>query len=47
MGPFRKWICVAASFAVVASTAAHAQNYPTRPVKIIVATGPGGSYDIV
>ena len=29
------------------SRTAWAQNYPTRPVKIIVPIGPAGSYDIV
>jgi tripartite-type tricarboxylate transporter receptor subunit TctC len=33
--------------ACAASAAAHAQAYPTRPVKIIVPIGPAGSYDIV
>jgi tripartite-type tricarboxylate transporter receptor subunit TctC len=48
MDLFRKVIAVAAALATVgALSAAWGQNYPTRPVKIIVPTGPGGSYDIV
>lgn len=27
--------------------AARAEDYPTRPIRIIVPTGPGGSYDVV
>jgi tripartite-type tricarboxylate transporter receptor subunit TctC len=30
-----------------AAVSARAQDYPNRPVKIIVPTGPGGSYDVV
>jgi tripartite-type tricarboxylate transporter receptor subunit TctC len=49
---FEKWIGYAGALAAIGAfsavpTAACAQNYPTRPVKIIVATGPGGSFDIV
>ena len=33
--------------AVSVSFAAHAQQYPTKPVTIVVPTGPGGSYDLV
>ena len=48
MNLFGKWIGYAGALAAVGAfsvvpTAACAQNYPTRPVKIIVATGPGGS----
>src|SRR2546421_12522299 len=35
-----------ASLLLVAGSAA-AQNYPDRPIKIIVPIGPAGSYDIV
>lgn len=52
MNLFEKWIGYAGALAAIGAfsavpTAACAQNYPTRPVKIIVATGPGGSFDIV
>jgi tripartite-type tricarboxylate transporter receptor subunit TctC len=33
--------------ALVACTCAHAQNYPTRPVKMIVGFPPGGGTDVV
>ena len=32
---------------LIVGTAARTQNYPDRPVKIIVPIGPGGSYDLV
>jgi tripartite-type tricarboxylate transporter receptor subunit TctC len=52
MNLFEKWIGYAGALAAVVAfsagpTTACAQNYPTRPVKIIVATGPGGSFDII
>ena len=31
----------------LSGSAAHAQNYPDRPVKIIVPVGPAGSYDLM
>ena len=39
------WIGAALAFSVAAAQAQTA--YPDRPVKIIVPTGPGGSYDLV
>lgn len=40
-------ICLVACFALCASTFAHAQDYPTRTIKIIVPTGAGGITDIL
>jgi tripartite-type tricarboxylate transporter receptor subunit TctC len=37
----------AAVFATVLANAVRAEDYPTRTVKIIVPTGPSGSYDVV
>jgi tripartite-type tricarboxylate transporter receptor subunit TctC len=40
------WIIGAAACAVAASSAVHAQDYPTRPVRVIVGFGPGSGADI-
>ena len=40
---FRWMICVAM---LVGATAALAQNYPTRPIKVVVGFGPGGVADV-
>lgn len=40
-------LCLIALFVLAAGFAARAQNYPTRPVKLMVAFPPGGSSDFV
>jgi len=35
------------SFALLSTSVAHAQTYPTKPVRIVVGFAPGGSVDIV
>src|SRR5215813_7272085 len=47
--PRRNFLHLAAAAAALpaVSRIAWAQNYPTRPVKIVVPVGPSGSYDIV
>jgi len=46
----RRWLvtgpALLAALAVTGATV-RAQDYPTRPVRIVVPTGPGGSYDVV
>jgi tripartite-type tricarboxylate transporter receptor subunit TctC len=41
------WLAAAALIAQVAATAAQAQGYPNRPVKIIVPTPAGGPVDVM
>ena len=46
----RHWLATAVSVvavAIVVGMPARAEDYPNRPVRIIVPTGPGGSYDVV
>jgi tripartite-type tricarboxylate transporter receptor subunit TctC len=46
----RKWTWVWASMALIAfgaATPASTQEYPTQPIRIVVAFGPGGGTDIV
>src|SRR5262245_61557799 len=45
MRPVRALICALGLLAAGTPTA-HAQSYPTQPVKIMVQQGPGGSLDI-
>jgi tripartite-type tricarboxylate transporter receptor subunit TctC len=40
-------VCVLAAAATLAATAAVAQQFPTRPIKIFVGYGPGGSTDML
>src|SRR4051812_49870481 len=42
-----QWIVTLASIGLIAVQNALAQNYPTRPVRIITLTAAGGSLDIM
>ncbi len=39
-------LCAGLTIAVVAATSAHAQTYPTKPIKIVVPNAAGGAADI-
>jgi tripartite-type tricarboxylate transporter receptor subunit TctC len=39
-------VAVAVALATVAASAPHAQNYPTRPVRVIIPFPPGGNVDV-
>lgn len=43
--PLLTRLCLGAT-AVLAATGAHAQNFPTKPLRLIVAFGPGGVADV-
>src|SRR5262249_13831134 len=47
--PRRQFLHLAAAAAAlpIGSRAARAETYPARPVRIVVGTPPGGTYDIV
>src|SRR5829696_543661 len=40
-------LVIAAAFAAIFAAGAHAQQYPTKPVRIIVPYTPGGGVDIM
>ena len=44
---FRMHLAVAGLVALFASTALQAQNYPTKPVRFVCVTAPGGGLDVV
>ena len=46
MGSFRRWASAALAFALVAGLA-QAQDWPSKPIRMIVPYPPGGGTDIV
>jgi tripartite-type tricarboxylate transporter receptor subunit TctC len=40
-------VALIAALAAVSGAPSHAEDYPARPVRIIVPTGPGGGYDVM
>src|SRR5690349_23928048 len=44
-GARRDWLRLAACVLLVTSPVASAQNYPARPIRLIVADSPGGAPD--
>ncbi|MDB5778969.1 MAG: tripartite tricarboxylate transporter substrate binding protein [Polaromonas sp.] len=43
----RLWAVAACTFVVLTGPLAHAQDYPTKPIRIIVPLPPGGSNDVL
>ena len=43
----KKWKLCAAALLIAASGAAHAQSWPSRPIKVVVPAGPGGAADVL
>jgi tripartite-type tricarboxylate transporter receptor subunit TctC len=44
---FRAAVCATAALTLAGATAALAQDYPTRPVRLVIPFPPGGSNDVV
>src|SRR4051812_11045892 len=47
MNPFHSVLRIASLIAVVFAPAIEAQNYPTKPIRIIVPYSPGGQVDLL
>ena len=41
------WSCLALAACALASTVASAQNFPTKPLRIVVPSAPGAILDLV